>query len=491
MIKKLSLYGLCFNLGAAFATPPTQAELEAFIATQGDNVKVKRTLFGAPDRITLKNEAAYKAWEAFSKWHRDSSGSWSYPPADLEKCDGVPGTTAKMSGEECINLANIRSIFKNYTPEERRACFLKYSKEATAEELALVAGWDVSGLRIVDFDSIVDGLDCEVQKEEARRLMANDEALGAAINRWVNKYYSHNVYGAEIFTLDNPYTKDGPKLCIGQFPYRLTQDTISLSTDQLKSVLKDMSHYESTRGILVLSLVLVKPLGMKALSLLDIDHRNAKLLSLTYDLREMLYNQLGICAHYSMLGDLGSALELDLFRLGSSPADAEPVKVPSALFQRLFYENYSDDSLDPIEIPQQKFFRAAQIALLWFNLEDVWYRIGFANVDDTIYVNRMSAMNLLKTPAIFPGSQKFTDLKRLFGLDIDPPSYPLIDQFLRDMDLTSETDLSRLCPMPEAWKAWLQLQGRTDVDAGYLPMLKKTKDELTAALLSIDLIGDK
>ena len=73
MIKKLSLYGLCFNLGAAFATPPTQAKLEAFIATQGDNVKVHRTSFGVPDRIRLKNEAACKAWADFSKWTHDDS----------------------------------------------------------------------------------------------------------------------------------------------------------------------------------------------------------------------------------------------------------------------------------------------------------------------------------------------------------------------------------------------------------------------------------
>ncbi len=36
MIRKQLVYGLCFNLGAAFGCP-TQAELEAFFATQGDN----------------------------------------------------------------------------------------------------------------------------------------------------------------------------------------------------------------------------------------------------------------------------------------------------------------------------------------------------------------------------------------------------------------------------------------------------------------------
>ena len=238
--------------------------------------------------------------------------------------------------------------------------------------------------------------------------------------------------------------------------------------------------------------MLVKPWGIDAVQLPDIDHRNARLLSLTYDLQDMLCNQLGICGKYSILGDLGSALERDLFRLGSLPVGAEPVEVPSALFQRLFYENYSDDSLDWVEIPQQKFFRAARMSLLWFRLEEIWYSIGFANVDDVIYVNRMAGMNLLKTPAIFRGgSQRFTDSKRLFGLDIDLSSYPLVDQFLRDMDLTVTKDLRALCPTLDAWKVWLQLQGRKDFGAGYLPMLNKTKDKLTEELLSIELIGGR
>ena len=478
MIKKLSLYGLCFNLGVAWATPPTQEELDAFIAAQGGNIKVRRTLFGNPDRIKLKNEAAYKAWENFSRWHRDSSGAWNYPNA--------PESTDSSLVE------NLRSIFKERTPEERRECFSKYSREATTEERALIAEWTVGDLRFIDFDSIVNGLECEEQRK-ARRLMADDSALKEAIATWVDGCCSQNVYDAEIFVSKNPCTKDSSKMCIGAFQYRLTPETVTTAKNQLKEALRDMSHYESTRGILVLSLVLVKPLGISAISLPNMEHINAKLLSLTYDLQENLYNLLGICGRYSILGNLDSSLERDLFRfLERLPAGAEPVKIPSGLFQRLFCENYSDSNLDLIEISQQKFFRAAQMALLWFNLEEIWYEIGFASVDDVIYVNRMSRMNLLKTPVIFLGGvQNFTDLKRLFGLDIDLSTHPLLKRFLTDMNLTVAENLPSLCPTREAWNVWLQLQGRTDVDAGYLPMLNKTKEELTKDLLSIELIGGK
>ena len=500
MIKKLSLYGLCFNLGVAFATPPTQADLEAFIATQGDNIKVKRTSFGVPDRIRLKNEAAYEAWVAFSEGYHDRNLRFWSSHITSEEDEDSAETSSETSEKMGPALMDWSFIFEDHTPEERRESFRKYSREATAEELALVAGWDVKRLRIVDFDSIVNGLYREAQKEEARRLMADEDALEEAIDEWANKHYTDSVHKAEIFIFDNPFAEDGSldtpsekvRVHIGDFLYVLTPEAVNTFREQLKATLRDMSHYKSTRETLVLSLVLLKDWKIEARSLPNIDHRSAKLLSLTYDLQEKLYNLLGICGNYSILGDLGSALERGLFRLGSLPADAEPVKIPSALFQRLFYDNYSDSSLDLIEIPQQKFFRAAQITLLWFRLEEIWYDIGFANVDDVIYVNRMAGMNLMKTPAIFRGGpQKFTDLKRLFGLDIDLPLYPLVDLFLRDMDLTLEKDLPALCPTSEAWKVWLQLQGRTDVEAGYLPMLNKTKDELIETLLSIELIGGR
>ena len=499
MIKKLSLYGLCFNLGVAFAALPTQADLEAFIATQGDNIKVKRTSFGVPDRIRLKNEEAYKAWEEFSKWHRDSSGFWNSHVISEEGEASVEATTEASEKKESA-LMDWNFLFENRTPEERRESFGRYSREANTEELALVAGWDVKGLRIVDFDSIVNGLDREAQKEEARRLMADDAALDEAISQWANKHYTDNIHKAEIFIFGNPYTEDGSsdtpsekvRIHIGDFPYKLTPEAVNTFREQLCVALRDMSHYKSTRETLVLSLVLLKNWKIEALSLPNIDHRSARLLSLTYDLQEKLYNFLGICGNYSVLGDLGSALERGLFRLGSLPAGAKPVKIPSALFQRLFYENYGDSSLDLIEIPQQKFFKATQMSLLWFRLEEIWYSVGFTNVDDTIYVNHMSAMNLLKTPAMFRGgSQKFTDLKRLFGLDIDLTSYPLVGQFLRDLELTATKDLQSLCPTSEAWKVWLQLQGRTDVEAGFCPILNKTKDELIETLLSIELIGGR
>ena len=495
MIKKISLYGLCFNLGVAFAALPTQADLEAFIAAQGDSVKVKRTSFGVPDRITLKTEAAEETWAEFSERYRKRDFSFWNSHVGSEEDEGLAEATLEASEERGAALMEWSFIFRDRTPEERRACFLRYSREATLEELALVAGWGVRGLRIVDFDSIVNGLEREAQKEEARRLMTDETALEEAIIQWASKHYTNSIHKAEIFIHDYLYANtpsEKVRIHIGDFPYRLSPEAVATFRGQLSAALRAMSHYESTRKILVLALVLLKDWKIEACTLPNIDHRSAGLLSLAYDLQEKLYNLLGIYGHYSILGNLGSALERDLFRLGNSPTGAESVRIPSALFQRLFYENYSDSSLDLIEIPQQKFFRAAQMALLWFRLEEIWYRIGFANVDDVIYVNRMADMNLLKNPAIFRGgTQRFTDLKSLFGLDMDLSSYPLVDQFLRSMDLAAETDLRSLCPTLEAWKVWLQLQKREDFGAGYLPMLNKTKAELTAELLSMELIGGK
>ncbi|GEM_PF-3651184 len=167
MIKKLSLYGLCFNLGVAFGAP-TQAELEAFLAAQGDKIEVTYETIGGcrfPEELVLKDKEAQKAWEVFSKQH---GGHFQYdapfegqvetpevaPKEDkiIESFPAVPqnlGVTLDGNSAETVESTatlpeapeNVTSSADYYpepkkrTEEEMRACFLKYSEKQRKQNL--------------------------------------------------------------------------------------------------------------------------------------------------------------------------------------------------------------------------------------------------------------------------------------------------------------------------------------------------------------------
>ena len=130
MIKKISLYGLCFNLGVAFGLP-TQAKLETFLKTHETGVEIKRNALGFPEEIALKNEDTKKAWQDFLA----SPETWKEDAIPCEDTN-VPQTRELPQEKERVP----------YTNEERRACFEKYSREATPEEFALVSEHQVNNV---------------------------------------------------------------------------------------------------------------------------------------------------------------------------------------------------------------------------------------------------------------------------------------------------------------------------------------------------------
>ena len=449
-------------MGVAFGMLSSQEEIEAFIAAQGENIEVKRTLAGFPKEIILKNEIAEEALMVLGSSHGDTM------PLPEEEYPTPP----------------------DRTPDERRACFEKYSRPASAEERALVAEWDVKDLRIVDFNSIVEGLDDEAQKAEALCLIKkeNEKALLGAIDRWVDKCRVRSTHWLKIF-----FPNDEADGCA--FPYTLAPKVIQDFRESFKIVLKSMLGYRSVREMFALALVLLKDGMLSVDCCFDVvKMENARVASICYDLVDRLYGYLGIEEHYSLVGDLDSTLERDLFRLGKLPVGTESVQIPLNLFHALFRENYYGNVTDCIEIPEQKFYRVGQMCLLWMRLNEIWYNIGFANVGDCVYVNRMSGMNLLKMPILFHTRQfRFVDRGFLgpcflvMGLE----RYPFVANFLKDMELMVTKDLSTLCPTPEAWKVWLQLQDRKDTDVGYCTAIDKTRDEMMTWGSSIELLDDK
>ena len=86
MIKKISLYGLCFNLGVAFAVLPTRQDIDQFIEDNKGNLEIRRGFLDAPDEILLKNQDAITAWENFSGWkYNKETNYWK----KNDECGGI------------------------------------------------------------------------------------------------------------------------------------------------------------------------------------------------------------------------------------------------------------------------------------------------------------------------------------------------------------------------------------------------------------------
>ena len=491
MISKLSLYGIYFNLGIAFAIPPTQENVEAFIAKLSDRAEIKRTLLGIPHEIICdKDDFMFAARES----HIFDEIADAVPEEVLEEVQEIEALQEEHEVEQAEVLdvadepASLIEIPQNRTPEERRASFLRYSREANAEELALVDGWDVKGLRIVDFGSIVNGLDDEAQKLKAQHLMKDEAILLKAIDQWADSCRIKNIGWLKI-TIRN-FVPPEAFLYRDRFPYFLDPKTVSDARELLKATLKDMLRYKTAREVLILSLVLLKNEVMNINGLSTSVHKNVNIVSLCYDLAERLFGLLGVYGHFSILGDLGSTLEWDLFRLGKLPESVASIKIPSALINALFERSHCPEERPLSDISQQKFFRVMQMSLLWFRIENIWNSVGFANVDDVVYVNRMSEMNLLKVPFLFhPKTYLFTNFGR--SLDLMFEMAPSIVSFLNSMELAVTKDISTLCPTLEAWKVWLKLQGRKDASGVCVSIIDKTENELISILSSMELLDGK
>lgn len=156
MLRRILLYYCLFNV--AFGKP-NQEKLKEFIRSQGSNVEFSCTSFGFPSEIICGNETAEKALCDFLIETKDTE---------------IPSVI--QSHKEVWTMPMHR------TPEEFRACFLKYSREASAKELALLQEYGVEQVRIIDSDSIVNCLPEDLQ-QEVLRVKAMLEAYQRAIWR--------------------------------------------------------------------------------------------------------------------------------------------------------------------------------------------------------------------------------------------------------------------------------------------------------------------
>ena len=460
MIKKISLLGLWFNVGIVFGEL-TQEKLDAFIDANKRQICTEDASFGiyrAPNKIILKTEKAKKAWRKLLNSNKDS------------------------------NAVREPTPMKHLLVWESMLCFLDYSRVGTPEELRLVEPLGVVGeerLRVIDFNTIVNGLKSEPQKEEILRLKLQKDLM-EVLETWLNASVDDAHY-VEIFVS----TDKGTKELVNRVRYKLCDPIVETFKRNFKRTLMCVLDQEVGREVFILVKVILSDLKViidnGRASVIDertigISFENVDDAKIYRLFNHLIHRKLGIIWCDKLTCDLCSKLEEGLFNfLPEIKACTGDIQIKKMYKGALVWVPY----------PQSKFYKLLQLSLLWGSLEEIWLTIGFANVGNYIFVNKLSDINFCeepymfrrsiceKNPAVFPDEP--------MGISITSK----IQIMLKDGKVDS------LSPTQDIWGVWTKLQGREKCDYCYhralfsLCVISKKSCPPPLKKVKIEVAGDK
>lgn len=498
MIRKIATCGLCFNWAVAFGTVTSlsQEAFYQFLKEHAEDIRVEigkiiETREGdgdieIPENIILQSEIAWKNFKKFSEDEESKATEISLKAETSTEVEAIE-TSSEGIDEESV---------EPFTAEGNIAAFERFSRPADATELEIFSETGVS-LRVVDFDSIVNGLG-EAEKEKVLKLMNDEDALSEVIKAKIdNKDF---IKPSVLVWLSLPNGNGNNMLSL-----ELEESIIQRFKDLLEITLKKMAEYKSSRETLVLSLVLLQNLEFcvttstpycgKKNSIFCHFYKNesTNVQALYHELNHALHAHLGIKPCYSQnVGDFNTIFEEGFFRFSAllnkmldEDKRKPSIEVPKGIVKFLLHNaDVSEKDSKIMNVPAEKLYKIAQISLFWDGLEELWNIIGFANIRNCIYINRMSDLNLVKKPGLFHQRERhqykaFTDFSTtpegLIRLFLEGRV-----SFLKEVEAcTKSENVGSVCPTSLAWRTWLKLQNRSDAEAyGYFTMIDKTAEEL-------------
>lgn len=504
MIRKISIYGVCFNWAVAFGIvlpSLTQEDFSLFSEAHKEDMLVetgkiietseKDGDIEIPANITLQSEALWEDFKKFSNEHRFLR--------DTQVTETSQESTEAETVETSSKGSSVEPI-EPFTAEEVIARFEKFSRPMTPAELEdLGEHKELCGvnLRVVDFDSILYGLDRD-EKTQVLKLMNDEDALLEVIKAKIdNKDF---IKPSVLVWLSLPNGNGNNMLSL-----KLEESIIQRFKNLLEITLKKMAEYKSSRETLVLSLVLLQDLEFcvttstpycgKKNSIFFHFYKNesSNVQALYHELNHALHAHLGIKpCYFQNVGDFNTIFEEGFFRFSAllnkmldEDKRKPSIEVPKGIVKFLLHNaDVSEKDSKIMNVPAEKLYKIAQISLFWDGLEELWNIIGFANIRNCIFFNRLSDLNLVKRPGLFHQRERhqykaFTDFSTtpegLIRLFLEGRV-----SFLKEVEAcTKSENVGSVCPTSLAWRTWLKLQNRSDAEAyGYFTMIDKTAEEL-------------
>lgn len=445
MLRGVSLISL-MSISIVWGTP-TQEQLEEFVRSQGDGVEVKYTPFCAIEEIKLKNKKAKQAFLEFVNLRTlPSEQDYSIPPS----------------------RETVGDVYD---------CFLRYSRKASREEMRIIEGFGVSNLRIIDFDSILLGLETH-EREKVLALKRDGVTLIRAIDEFIDRVIISPDYRSKVYT-------DTGK---GDCPYLLSSESIRKIRLGLRDVMRKMTLRKSSLEMLILSLALLDHLaltvddlcqfmGDRLIQICLSEYEDYNIYRLYRELNHAVHYKLGILGGGSFVGNLDSKLEQGLFRFPTvNPEDERQITVPLPFLQSVLNENWGRTAAASYVFPRQWLARLARMALLWDSVEGIRSTIGYCSVFAFICCNHFCDMSILLIPLLLHVRYcKFTDIPVPFSFY---RGHLRKGSFFQKLEHEVTDNPKHLYPKSRALKAWMRLLGLDCKKVKVEILINKTPEEV-------------
>ena len=318
------------------------------------------------------------------------------------------------------------------------SAFEKYSRPLDEDEYENLT-YDLKRnlIRIVDYKSIVDGFNDSALKNFAEDLQLHQEKLENVLIKWVEqktiRAYCENIAYILKDKIQEQCKKNLLKAVRKLLTYDLGRQTLILvlCVEKIKDrpvefFLGDKPHTSWLNRVYLTYLD-------------DICEVN----SLYRELSHWLHFSLGLQPTLKIVGNFYTDFEKKLFQLKEDSFYRNNASRINRRDECLLRENpfYPCNKMD-------KTLKVFDIGTTWYTLEELWNIIGFANVTDIIYINRLSELDLFKD-------------KPVWGYNVNNDN-DYLEGFLKEMREEGPKK-----PDEDAWEILLQLH-RLPIDTQYM-----------------------
>ena len=369
---KRTLFGYTIIMKAliGFCDPTTQEAIETKINEYGDSISSTVTYknFKCPRDIIFK-----KISQEYDKQHEMEENFFQ-----------------KFSqGENAEFPEAVEAPNKNLLTSQSTA-FEKYSRELDEQDFENLPGsLQADSVRIVDFESIVNGFNNEELKRFAETLKSDEGKLKNALTEWIEN--------KDIFA----YFRD--------IPYVLNESIQKECKANMSKAIEKLLNYPSGREMLILILciekfenkplkIFITDLGAYAdpdssIALNFSNNINIESQTLYHEINHWIHYRLGLQMTAKIAGDFSTPFGKDFLQL----KDQEFYRNNANEIEDeiLLHEDHNFLCKDKEKTCKEKILKIFDIQTTWDNLEELWNIVGFANINNVIYINHLSDMDLL------------------------------------------------------------------------------------------------
>lgn len=360
-------------------------------------------------------------------------------------------------------------------PQKSENNFLKYSREANEAECQ-IAG--INNLRIIDFDSIINGFNPEL-KAYAIKLSQKDTFLQEELDKWIQN--------REIFVclLIKQHTTEYGIMDIYHY-YKISEEAANKYKKDLKQVFQELCRHNISKQVTILTLCMdfFSKMPLKfiintndepfpfseyqadrhaIISTDSILEEKASLL-LYHELNHMIHEQLDFCGYEFFSGmddtqiwtNLDGTFERNLFSLQDfHDGLEEETEITKAMHFEIFCGSLiTAEQNEKIKINVHQTLDYAQLEKNWSTPEEMFNIIGFIKVYDTIYVNRLSDLDIQKTTR---WGHFYNEIRLGTILPIEQTDFTKTIEKIHAQKEASH-------PKASHWDIWCKLHNRSNVE---------------------------